>query len=159
MALNNPNKTYWLYNLSNKFDQVVIHLKQTYKVLLLNSETGHKSIFYYYNLTSYSQPIKYSPYLYLYTVVNFSLCVSLFSSFVIFSFTQYSLFLLSVPLLMQIKFILLLLFTRYLDRAVSRNSGIRKQDAAAVFSAVSSNVIGQPLAFGFIRDQWRRVKD
>lgn len=51
------------------------------------------------------------------------------------------------------------ILSRYLDRAVSYNSGIRKQDAAAVFAAVSNNVIGQPLAFAFIRDQWKRVKE
>uniref|UniRef100_A0A1B6GWM4 Aminopeptidase n=2 Tax=Proconiini TaxID=565685 RepID=A0A1B6GWM4_9HEMI len=51
------------------------------------------------------------------------------------------------------------ILARYLDRAVTENSGIRKQDAAAVFAAVSSNVIGQPLAFAFLRDQWKRVKD
>jgi len=51
------------------------------------------------------------------------------------------------------------ILARYLDRAVSENSGIRKQDAAAVFAAVSSNVIGQPLAFTFLRDQWKRIKE
>lgn len=42
---------------------------------------------------------------------------------------------------------------------MTENSGIRKQDAAAVFAAVSGNVIGQPLAFAFLRDQWKRVKE
>uniref|UniRef100_A0A1B6M3I9 Aminopeptidase n=1 Tax=Graphocephala atropunctata TaxID=36148 RepID=A0A1B6M3I9_9HEMI len=51
------------------------------------------------------------------------------------------------------------ILSRFLDRSVTENSGIRKQDAAAVFAAVASNVIGQPLAFEFLRDQWKRLKD
>lgn len=54
---------------------------------------------------------------------------------------------------------LFIFLNRYLDRAVTDNSGIRKQDAAAVFASVSTNVIGQPLAFAFLRDQWKRVKE
>ena len=48
---------------------------------------------------------------------------------------------------------------RYLDWAVTENSGIRKQDAARVFAAVSNNAVGQPLAYGFLRNKWDRVRD
>ncbi|PSN54388.1 Aminopeptidase N [Blattella germanica] len=47
----------------------------------------------------------------------------------------------------------------YLDWAVTENSGIRKQDAARVFASVSNNAIGQPLAYGFLRNKWDRVRD
>ncbi|XP_046398919.1 aminopeptidase N isoform X2 [Ischnura elegans] len=48
---------------------------------------------------------------------------------------------------------------RYLEWSVTENSGIRKQDAARVFAAVSSNVMGQPLAFNFLREKWDKVKE
>uniref|UniRef100_A0A1B6CLC6 Aminopeptidase n=1 Tax=Clastoptera arizonana TaxID=38151 RepID=A0A1B6CLC6_9HEMI len=51
------------------------------------------------------------------------------------------------------------ILSRYLDRALTVNSGIRKQDAASVLSAVSNNVIGQPLAFALMRDNWKRIID
>lgn len=46
---------------------------------------------------------------------------------------------------------------RYLEWALNETSGIRKQDVVRVFSAVSNNVIGQPLAWAVLRDQWDRV--
>ncbi|KAG8230287.1 hypothetical protein J437_LFUL010190 [Ladona fulva] len=51
------------------------------------------------------------------------------------------------------------ILSRYLEWSVTENSGIRKQDAARVFAAVSSNVIGQPLAFNFLREKWDKIKE
>ncbi|XP_021941452.1 aminopeptidase N [Zootermopsis nevadensis] len=51
------------------------------------------------------------------------------------------------------------ILSRYLDRAVSEKSGIRKQDAARVFAAVASNSVGQPLAYSFLRNKWFRVHE
>lgn len=50
------------------------------------------------------------------------------------------------------------LLSRYLDWAVTNKSGIRKQDVTRVFGSVSSNIIGQPLAFNYIRERWTRMK-
>ncbi|XP_043289825.1 aminopeptidase N [Venturia canescens] len=50
------------------------------------------------------------------------------------------------------------ILSRYLEWAVTENSGIRKQDAPRVFNAVSHNVIGQPLVFSFLRNNWNRLK-
>lgn len=50
------------------------------------------------------------------------------------------------------------ILSRYLHWAVTEGSGIRKQDASSVFVAVSDNVIGQPLAFAFLRDNWMRIR-
>lgn len=36
--------------------------------------------------------------------------------------------------------------------------GIRKQDVYRVFAAVSSNVVGQKMAFDFIRNNWEDIK-
>ncbi|XP_015604737.1 aminopeptidase Ey [Cephus cinctus] len=51
------------------------------------------------------------------------------------------------------------ILSRYLDWAITDNSGIRKQDAARVFGSVANNVIGQPLAFNFLRNKWARLKE
>ncbi|GLG93866.1 Uncharacterized protein GBIM_01196 [Gryllus bimaculatus] len=51
------------------------------------------------------------------------------------------------------------ILSRYLEWAVTNKSGIRKQDAARVFGAVSSNVIGQRLAYAFLRSQWDRIRE
>lgn len=51
------------------------------------------------------------------------------------------------------------LLTRYLDRALTENSGIRKQDVTRVFASVASNIIGQPLAFNYFRNKWDRLKE
>lgn len=48
---------------------------------------------------------------------------------------------------------------RYLERAMSDKQGIRKQDVFRVFAAISTNIIGQPIAFDFIRDNWKRMKE
>lgn len=50
------------------------------------------------------------------------------------------------------------LLNRYLDWTITENSGIRKQDASCVFSAVARNDIGQPLAFDFFRNKWSRLR-
>ncbi|XP_015519764.2 aminopeptidase N [Neodiprion lecontei] len=50
------------------------------------------------------------------------------------------------------------ILSRYLNWAVTENSGIRKQDAGRVFGSVANNVIGQPLAFNYLRNQWKRIK-
>lgn len=48
---------------------------------------------------------------------------------------------------------------RYLERSISNKYGIRKQDVFRVFGAVSNNVIGQPIAFNFIRNNWDRLRE
>lgn len=48
---------------------------------------------------------------------------------------------------------------RYLDWAVSENSGIRKQDAARVFGAIANNAVGQPMAYSFLRNKWDRIRE
>jgi len=55
--------------------------------------------------------------------------------------------------------IIFLCIVRYLDWAVSENSGIRKQDAARVFSAIASNSVGQPLAYSFLRNKWDHIRE
>jgi len=52
-----------------------------------------------------------------------------------------------------------LCIVRYLDWAVSENSGIRKQDAARVFGAIASNSVGQPLAYSFLRNKWDHIRE
>ncbi|GAB1862315.1 Aminopeptidase [Camponotus japonicus] len=51
------------------------------------------------------------------------------------------------------------LLNRYLDWAITENSGIRKQDVARVFGSVASNVIGQPIAFNYFRNKWTRLRE
>lgn len=51
------------------------------------------------------------------------------------------------------------ILSRYLDWAVSENSGIRKQDAARVFGAIASNSVGQPLAYSFLRNKWDHIRE
>lgn len=51
------------------------------------------------------------------------------------------------------------ILSRYLDWAITENSGIRKQDARRVFGFVAGNPIGQPLAFNYLRNNWARIKD
>jgi len=55
--------------------------------------------------------------------------------------------------------IIFLCIVRYLDWAVSENSGIRKQDAARVFGAIASNSVGQPLAYSFLRNKWDHIRE
>nr|XP_034185647.1 aminopeptidase Ey [Osmia lignaria]XP_034185648.1 aminopeptidase Ey [Osmia lignaria]XP_034185650.1 aminopeptidase Ey [Osmia lignaria] len=51
------------------------------------------------------------------------------------------------------------LLSRYLDWAITENSGIRKQDVGRVLNSVACNAIGQPLAFNFFRDEWARLRE
>lgn len=50
------------------------------------------------------------------------------------------------------------ILSRYLNWGFTEGSGIRKQDASRVFGSVANNVIGQPLAFNYLRNQWARIK-
>ncbi|XP_035717445.1 aminopeptidase N-like isoform X1 [Vespa mandarinia] len=51
------------------------------------------------------------------------------------------------------------ILSRYLDWAVTENSGIRKQDATRVFGSVARNIIGHPLAFNYLRNKWARLRE
>ncbi|KAL6443877.1 hypothetical protein ACFW04_001721 [Cataglyphis niger] len=51
------------------------------------------------------------------------------------------------------------LLNRYLDWAITENSGIRKQDVSRVFGSIASNVIGQPIAFNYFRNKWTRLRE
>ncbi|XP_053660803.1 aminopeptidase N-like [Anopheles marshallii] len=50
------------------------------------------------------------------------------------------------------------ILTRYLENAMSDEYGIRKQDAFRVFISVADNVIGQPIAFDYMRNNWAKMK-
>ncbi|CAD6993578.1 unnamed protein product [Ceratitis capitata] len=50
------------------------------------------------------------------------------------------------------------ILSRYLRRAIS-GGDIRKQDVFRVFAAVSSNVVGQQIAFDFLRSNWNEIKN
>ncbi|KFB52686.1 AGAP013001-PA-like protein [Anopheles sinensis] len=51
------------------------------------------------------------------------------------------------------------ILTRYLESSMSDESGIRKQDAFRVFLSVADNVIGQSLAFDYMRNNWSKLKE
>ncbi|XP_038223162.1 aminopeptidase N [Zerene cesonia] len=51
------------------------------------------------------------------------------------------------------------LLYRYLELSLRNDSGIRKQDTVRVFSAVASSSIGEPIAFNYVRDNWKRIKE
>jgi aminopeptidase N len=51
------------------------------------------------------------------------------------------------------------ILTRYLERSMTDGQGIRKQDVYRVFAAVSNNVIGQPITFNFIQNNWQMMKE
>jgi len=51
------------------------------------------------------------------------------------------------------------LLNRFLDWAVTENSGIRKQDATRVFGSVANNIVGQPLAFDYFRNKWEHLRE
>ncbi|XP_031848716.1 suppressor of ER stress-induced death [Nomia melanderi] len=51
------------------------------------------------------------------------------------------------------------LLSRYLEWAITENSGIRKQDAGRVFTSISNYPVGQSLAFNFFRNKWTRLKE
>lgn len=50
------------------------------------------------------------------------------------------------------------ILSRYLRYSITGDMGIRKQDVYRVFAAVSSNVVGQKMAFDFIRNNWEDIK-
>lgn len=51
------------------------------------------------------------------------------------------------------------LLVRFMELALTPNSGIRKQDAISVFRAVGNNPVGDLLAFAYIRENWDRIKN
>ena len=48
---------------------------------------------------------------------------------------------------------------RYLERAMTDEYGIRKQDVFRVFASISNNVQGRSIAFDFVRDNWKKLKE
>ncbi|KAJ8982959.1 hypothetical protein NQ317_005276 [Molorchus minor] len=50
------------------------------------------------------------------------------------------------------------ILSKYLEWAVTENSGIRKHDCPRVFAAVSQNPIGQDLAYRFLKSTWSRIR-
>lgn len=50
------------------------------------------------------------------------------------------------------------ILSRYLEWSVTESSGIRKQDLVTVFNSVTNNVIGQELAYRFLKNNWGRLK-
>ncbi|KAL6262287.1 hypothetical protein P5V15_007381 [Pogonomyrmex californicus] len=50
------------------------------------------------------------------------------------------------------------LLSRFVDWAVTENSGIRKQDAARVFGSIANNIVGQPLVFDYFRNNWEHLR-
>nr|WBG54457.1 aminopeptidase N-like protein [Austinograea rodriguezensis] len=51
------------------------------------------------------------------------------------------------------------ILSRYLDMAFDEKSGIRKQDSQRVFSAVAYNDVGRPLAWNYLRTNWKKIYD
>ncbi|MPC23578.1 Aminopeptidase N [Portunus trituberculatus] len=51
------------------------------------------------------------------------------------------------------------LLSKYLEMALSPDSGIRKQDAHTVFGAIASNDVGRQLAWVFLQDHWDDIYD
>nr|XP_027218923.1 aminopeptidase N-like [Penaeus vannamei] len=48
---------------------------------------------------------------------------------------------------------------KYLEMAFTPDSGIRKQDAYRVFGAVAKNVVGRPLAWNYLQNEWDKIYD
>lgn len=51
------------------------------------------------------------------------------------------------------------ILTRFLERSLKEEYGVRKHDVFRVVGSVSSNVLGQPLAFNFLRTNWYFLKE
>lgn len=51
------------------------------------------------------------------------------------------------------------IIARHLERTLTENSGVRKQDLIRVFVTVSNNAIGIPVMYDFIRSNWQRMTD
>ncbi|XP_064105983.1 aminopeptidase N-like [Macrobrachium nipponense] len=49
------------------------------------------------------------------------------------------------------------ILSRYLEMAFTPDSGIRKQDASAVFKTVAQNTVGRDLAWNFLQDRWTKI--
>ncbi|XP_069957724.1 aminopeptidase N isoform X2 [Cherax quadricarinatus] len=49
------------------------------------------------------------------------------------------------------------LLSRYLEMAFDPNSGIRRQDSKLVFASVAYNDVGRPLAWTFLRDNFKMI--
>ena len=50
------------------------------------------------------------------------------------------------------------ILNRYMERAITPHSGIRKQDSPSVFIAVAGNVVGENLSYRFLTSNWDRIK-
>lgn len=46
---------------------------------------------------------------------------------------------------------------RFLEWSLDSSSGIRRQDARAVFSYVADNPLGQSMVFNFLLDNWNNM--
>lgn len=51
------------------------------------------------------------------------------------------------------------ILSRYLEWAVTGNSGIRKHDSARVFASVANNPVGQQLTYRFLKNNWERLRE
>ncbi|XP_068233228.1 aminopeptidase N-like [Palaemon carinicauda] len=49
------------------------------------------------------------------------------------------------------------ILSRYLEMAFTPESGIRKQDASAVFKTVAKNEVGRDLAWNYLQDRWLQI--
>ncbi|XP_022908762.2 aminopeptidase N isoform X2 [Onthophagus taurus] len=47
---------------------------------------------------------------------------------------------------------------RYLEWAVTEKSGIRKHDAIRIFVSITDSIIGQHIAYNFLKTDWDRIK-
>lgn len=51
------------------------------------------------------------------------------------------------------------ILSRFLSWSLTDKYGIRKQDVFRVFNAVANTVIGQPVAFNFIKTNWKKMRN
>ncbi|XP_050422404.1 aminopeptidase N isoform X2 [Adelges cooleyi] len=51
------------------------------------------------------------------------------------------------------------ILARFLDYAIQNNSNIRNQDIGKVFYALTNKVAGQEVAWNYVRDNWRTIKN
>jgi len=51
------------------------------------------------------------------------------------------------------------LLNRFLNMSITPSSGVRKQDGGKVIVAVAKNTVGSLLAFDFLSENWRHIKD
>lgn len=50
------------------------------------------------------------------------------------------------------------ILARFLERTLTENSGVRKQDLIRVFVTVSNNPNGIPVTYAFLRSNWERLR-